>query len=595
MKHLVFLIVFAISSSFVFVHPKTLNASPPVSSPSTSSKTAPSVSAESYYHVMSGLRHETEGQFEKALEAYKKAEPNDPNSPFLMTRMAVSSARIGELKNAVALAEKANQLKPGDHEILNLLADLYAAGDSFESVVATYHKIIEQAPNEIEGYLNLAEFLAKEQRLDEAIVVAQRGLLADPESHIGHYYLAKLYAGQKEYAKGIEHYQEAARLHPAFLHAHLSAASLYEFLEKFEEAEKIYRHILKQSHLDHEEAGMRLVAILTEKKAFPEAMTILNQLSASDPKNSDFLLKISLLWAEQKEYKNALDALQKVMDIQPLSSKMKSYLASLYEGTEQYDQAIQTYQEMLAQGENRYDMHLRLGEIYFYRLKKYPEALSAGENAILVDQKRHEAYLLTGLVLYESEQFEDAVERFLEGIEISPNQPSLHFHLGVTYDKINLFDKLVLEMKRALAIDGNHVMSLNYLGYTYADRGIFLDEAVSLIDRALKIRPEDGYIMDSLGWAYYKQGKTKEALSLLEKAVVLAPDDPVILEHLGEVYLKENQKDKTREVWARALRLDSKNEKLKTRFHEAGFFLSPEETAPLPKKKQMGASVSTFP
>jgi tetratricopeptide (TPR) repeat protein len=141
-------------------------------------------------------------------------------------------------------------------------------------------------------------------------------------------------------------------------------------------------------------------------------------------------------------------------------------------------------------------------------------------------------------------------------------------------------------------------MALNYLGYTYADRGMLLEEAVSLITRALSIRPDDGYVMDSLGWAYYKQGKFKESLDALEKAVVLAPNDPVILEHLGEVYLKENERERGRDAWVHSLKLDPKNEKLKARFREAGFVLPIEETAPVSpdsQKKDVQKSSLHFP
>ena len=92
--------------------------------------------------------------------------------------------------------------------------------------------------------------------------------------------------------------------------------------------------------------------------------------------------------------------------------------------------------------------------------------------------------------------------------------------------------------RQVIALNGEHANALNYLGYTYADLGIHLDEAEMLVRRALKLRPDDGYITDSLGWVYYKQGNYAEALNWLLKAAELAPDDPTILEHVGDAYLK---------------------------------------------------------
>ncbi len=565
MKYLVSFVVLVLSFLPFYNLSKEANATSPAPSPDT------------YYHTILGLQYESIGEYEKASAEYQKAKSRDENSVFLLTRLAISSARTGNVKEAIGFAERANKAKPHDLGILNLLADLYAAGDTPEKTVAIFNEMIAQNPKEIDGYLSLAEFLAREKNVSGAIETVSKGLIANPSSHLGHYYLGKLFASQKEYEKGIKHYQEATTLYPDFLPAYLSAASLYELLGKMDEAANVYQHVLDEDDMEHEEAGLRLAYLLTEKKLFGEAMETLNRLSEENPKSHDILLKISLLWAQQKEYKKALEALNKVMAMVQ-SRDLSVYLASLYEGVGEYEEAVKTYQEIIQKEGDAYDMRLRLGGLYFYRLKKAEEALAEGEKAREIDPKKHEAYLFTGLVLYESGRFEEAVASFQKGIEVAPEQADLHFHLGATYDKLNQFDALVREMEKAIAIDSKHAMALNYLGYTYVERGIRLDEAVNLISRALSIKPDDGYVIDSLGWAYYKQGKTKEALETLEKAVGLVPNDPVILEHLGEVYLRENKRDRSREAWAHSLELDPKNEKLKIRFKEAGF-LAPEESS----------------
>ena len=99
---------------------------------------------------------------------------------------------------------------------------------------------------------------------------------------------------------------------------------------------------------------------------------------------------------------------------------------------------------------------------------------------------------------------------------------------------------------------------MNYLGYTYADMGIELDEAERLVLMALETQPDDGYIIDSLGWVYYKKGLFDRAVSVLEKAVSLVPDDPTILEHMADAYLKIGAKEKALEFYRRSL---SKKEK----------------------------------
>ncbi|HEY7528852.1 MAG TPA: tetratricopeptide repeat protein, partial [Candidatus Deferrimicrobiaceae bacterium] len=113
------------------------------------------------------------------------------------------------------------------------------------------------------------------------------------------------------------------------------------------------------------------------------------------------------------------------------------------------------------------------------------------------------------------------------------------FSLGVVYDKMGNFDKMVASMEEAIAIDPKHAVALNYLGYSYADRNQKLDEAESLILRALEVRPDDGYFLDSLAWVHYRKGDFPRAEKELRQALTLVPDDPVVLEHLGDVLMSE--------------------------------------------------------
>ena len=109
-------------------------------------------------------------------------------------------------------------------------------------------------------------------------------------------------------------------------------------------------------------------------------------------------------------------------------------------------------------------------------------------------------------------------------------------------------------MKKVISLDPKNANALNYLGYTYADLGQDLDEAERLIKEALKQKPDDGYITDSLGWVYYKKGLFSKAVTFLEKAASLEPEDPIILEHLGDAYLKDNQNQKALKFYKRSLK-----------------------------------------
>ncbi|MFQ5641504.1 MAG: tetratricopeptide repeat protein, partial [bacterium] len=327
-------------------------------------------------------------------------------------------------------------------------------------------------------------------------------------------------------------------------------------------------------------------------KAYDEALVLLDRLSEEDPSNLDISLQKTHVLVEKKAFSDAIQMLLPVVEAKPKDVRLKIYLASLYEENREVDHALAVYQGVLDQDPNVYDARIRLGYLYFYRFKNIDEALIQGELAKQLDPQRVESYLFTGLVLHDSERFEEAVEAFLEGLEMRPSLPDLHFHLGATFDKMNRFDDMVFEMEKAITLDAEHANALNYLGYTYADKGIELDKAIDLIKRALAVRPDDGYFIDSLGWAYYKKGMLQDAIDLLQKAVMSVPDDPVIHEHLGEVYLKNNRIELARKAWERSLELDPENNQLMLRYKEAGFG-SPSHEKSLQKIKNPPPEVSS--
>ena len=146
-----------------------------------------------------------------------------------------------------------------------------------------------------------------------------------------------------------------------------------------------------------------------------------------------------------------------------------------------------------------------------------------------------------------------------KAIGIEPKRAKFYFRLGVVYDKWGHKEKSMEAMKTTIKLDPKHANALNYLGYTYADLGRNLDEAERLIKEALKYKPNDGYITDSLGWVYYKKGLYQEALKLLIRAIELVPDDPIMLEHLGDAYLKTNDQKNALKYYQQSLKNKKKD------------------------------------
>jgi Tfp pilus assembly protein PilF len=125
--------------------------------------------------------------------------------------------------------------------------------------------------------------------------------------------------------------------------------------------------------------------------------------------------------------------------------------------------------------------------------------------------------------------------------------------LGAIYERQKQFDKAEEQFKKVLAVDPKNATVLNYYGYMLADRGIRLDEAQDLVQRAVDQEPFNGAYLDSLGWIYFKQNKTDEAEATLRKAVERESHDPTIRSHLGDVYAKQGRMEQAATEWEKSL------------------------------------------
>ena len=156
-----------------------------------------------------------------------------------------------------------------------------------------------------------------------------------------------------------------------------------------------------------------------------------------------------------------------------------------------------------------------------------------------------------------------AIEAMERVIVLDSKNDQAHFQLGALYDETKNKEKSIASMKKAIELNPQNAPALNYLGYTWAEMGIQLDEAETLIQRALKIEPNDGFYIDSLGWVYYQKGDYVKAVEQLERAVEITVDDPTIIEHLGDAYEKAGKKDRAVASYRDALKKSKEDEQIK--------------------------------
>jgi tetratricopeptide (TPR) repeat protein len=199
-------------------------------------------------------------------------------------------------------------------------------------------------------------------------------------------------------------------------------------------------------------------------------------------------------------------------------------------------------------------------------LAKRAEVLSkAGRDAeaekILADLAAGDdrSQILAAQTAQRLEKYQESIPVLEKLAAAHPDQAPTGFLLGAAYERSGQRDKAVAEFRRVLAIDPDFHAALNYLGYTFAEAGINLDEAVRLVSRAVALDPDNGAYVDSLGWAYYRTGRPEQARGYLERAARLEPEDATLQEHLGDVYVALGQKERARQAYRRSLELGGDN------------------------------------
>ena len=220
-------------------------------------------------------------------------------------------------------------------------------------------------------------------------------------------------------------------------------------------------------------------------------------------------------------------------------------LAEAYGKLKQSDSAIEIYDQVPKSSSLRVASEIRVALLYAAMGKADK---SAKQLRGIVKQHPDNVDAVSALadVLRSQKKFQESADAYTRVLALTaPDDKSrwaIYYFRGVDYERAKEWSKAEPDLKEALNLYPEQPMVLNYLGYSWVDQGVHLDEAFKMLRRAVELEPEDGYIVNSLGWAYYKLGRYDEAVKYLERAVDLKPGDPTINEHLGDAYWRVGRK-----------------------------------------------------
>ncbi len=233
-------------------------------------------------------------------------------------------------------------------------------------------------------------------------------------------------------------------------------------------------------------------------------------------------------------------------------------LADAYEESRHYEQANRIYDKIDRDSPLWPGATVRRA-FNLNSLDKVDEAKSSLDELIARYPNDITAVEAQGNILRAHKRYDEAIVYYSKAINLLKNpakyQWKYYYSRGVCYERLKNWPKAEKDLLQARRLDPDQPLVLNYLGYSWVDQGIHLNRAMRFIRRAVELKPDDGYFVDSLGWAFYRLRNYKKAVEELERAVELKPDDPVINDHLGDAYWRVGRKLEAQFQWSQALTL----------------------------------------
>lgn len=230
-------------------------------------------------------------------------------------------------------------------------------------------------------------------------------------------------------------------------------------------------------------------------------------------------------------------------------------LGDLYETMKKPELAVKTYERIPANAPLKRNAEIQRA-LNLEVLQRHDESTKALKDLVAQDPNDQETVVALGNVLRARKEYKEAAEIYTKAIDLikEPAKPnwSLYYFRGISYERSKDWPKAEKDLLKALELSPDQPQVLNYLGYSWVDQGINLEKGIKMIRRAVELRPNDGYIVDSLGWAQYRLGNYQEASDALERAIELKPQDPVINDHLGDVYWKVGRQLEAHFQWRHA-------------------------------------------
>lgn len=475
-----------------------------------------------------GQRHEAKGDFPLARDYYEAAHRADPGYLPIIIRLTFLDFRVGRYQDGLARLEAALRLTQQRATLHSLMAFAHLQMGRPDLAEAEARRSLEADPALAANYRILAALYrdrSELDRIDQLVPIALDSTIttADAWIRLGETFEQILaHQPETERATAIRpFFERAAALDPQSVHAHLRLG----------------------------ETALRAGDFGPAADALARALQLEPRLA-----NARQQLAYALLAADRK--REAAEILDQIIQDNPAATEVYPLLVELLEELGNYAMAAERLETWIALNPPDPLHHTELVHLHL-RAEKPAEALKAANRALEKFPSSPHLHLLRGFALRQEKKHEESLLAFRRAESLAAGDddfltPFFYFELGATCELAGEFEEAQRLFQKVLAMDQDHHLAMNYLGYMWAERNINLAEAEKLIERALEFDHDNPAYLDSLGWVYFQQGRYAESRTYLERALKGLPNDPVILDHYGDVLQKLGLTNEAVAAWEKA-------------------------------------------
>ena len=501
------------------------------------------------------------GNIKEAATYFERALADDPENLELRRKvfmLDLADARYeAALKEARALKEKQDSETNEDAQLLLALAQIKAK--NFEAVpdelagVGTQGIVALAAP-----FVNAWSLIGEDNgAVDESIALLHEGESLGP---LNEFHEAMLLARAERYAEAMEKLEGIV---PESGAAPVRVAQAYSEILLREGRDDEARAFLTAQLEYGERPVLRQAVVDLETEAAPPGLPFNDEAGGV----ADALLGIAEALQQERGSARAILYTRLALYLRPDLAEALILVGDILAGQDNGEAAIEAYDAIPATSPLGYAAEVRKAQV-LHGQEQQEQAFGLLDDLAEMDPERTDALVELGNLLRRDELYDRAEQAYSRAIERigAPQEEhwSLFYSRGITYERTKRWPEAEADFLFALELEPEQPFVLNYLGYSWVDQGENLDQAKDMLHRAVEARPDDGFIVDSVGWVYYRLGDFDKAVDFLERAVELQPGDPVINDHLGDAYWRVGREREASFQWRRALTLDPEDELIDT-------------------------------